>query len=124
MLPRPRIVKSEPGPPIDTRGRGGCFGVIAPSLDASRPSPCLPDRMVPPLRGASPSCEPHGFAGSHTALPGTGSAAIRSNPLRRHLVPPNVAQVPIPAEMAERYRPETPFPTGVGGWSVPYHVPA
>jgi hypothetical protein len=47
----------------DPRERCGCFGAIAPSLDASRPSPCPSDRMVPPLRGASPSA-------SLTASPG------------------------------------------------------
>jgi hypothetical protein len=55
-----------------------------------------PDRVVPPLRGALAFGEPHGFAGSHTALPGAASAAIKLNPQRRHFVPPKVAQVPIP----------------------------
>ena len=36
-------------PTNDTRECGGCFGAIAPNLDASRPSPCSADR------GASPS---------------------------------------------------------------------
>ena len=40
--------------------------------------------------------EPHGFAGSHTALPGAWNAALRLSPLRRHVVPPKGAQVPIP----------------------------
>jgi hypothetical protein len=40
--------------------------------------------------------EPHGFAGSHTASPGASNAVIGLNPLRRHFLPPKVAQVPIP----------------------------
>jgi hypothetical protein len=56
-------------PPINNaRERGGCFGAIAPSLDASRSSPCSSDRMVPPL------------SRSHTALPGAGIVAIKLNP--------------------------------------------
>ena len=34
--------------------------------------------------------------GSHTALPGAGDAAIRSNPLPSFFVPPKAAQVLVP----------------------------
>jgi hypothetical protein len=54
--------------------------------------PCSPNRVVPPLG------EPHGFAGCWDC---------------RHQVELD------PAEMARRYGPETPFPSGEVGSSVP-----
>ena len=62
-------MKSEPGPPMMLGNAAAAnFRLIVWSL---------------------PLGEPHGFAGA-------GSADIRLNPLRRHFVPPKVAQVPIP----------------------------
>jgi hypothetical protein len=40
-------------PADDPRECRGCFGAIAPSLDASRPSPCSLGHVVPPLRRAT-----------------------------------------------------------------------
>ena len=49
-------------------------------------------------------------SGSHTALPGAASAAIRLSPLRRHFVPPKVAQVPIPPKWRDDTAPRLLFP--------------
>ena len=87
---------ADPGPPMTLGKRGGC--------------PCSVDRVVVPLWGAT----------LLRRVP--GNAAIRSNPLRRHFVPhPPALRAsggeaaiseggtgPDPAEMAERYGPETP----------------
>jgi hypothetical protein len=67
-----------------------------------RPSPFPPDRVLPPPSGSLAFGEPHGFAGSHTASPGASNADIRSNPLRRHFVPPKVAQALVHSVSAVR----------------------
>ena len=120
----------------DARERDGCFGAIAPSLDALRPSPRSADRVVPPLRGASPSA-------SLTASPGAtrlcrvpelppsgrtryGVASCRTRPagewwrsrhLRRwHSADPAAklltepSQMASPAAMARRCGPDTTVP--------------
>jgi hypothetical protein len=82
-------------PADDPLERGGC--------------PSSVDRMVPPLRGASPSA-------SLTASP--GATRLGRVPECRHQVEPATAsfraaegaQVPIPSKMARRYGPETPVP--------------
>ncbi len=84
-------------PPNDARECGGCFGAKAPSLDASRPSPCSADRVVPPLRGAT---------------------RLRRVPGCRHRVEPATASLRAaeggtsadPVEMALRYGPEMTVP--------------
>jgi hypothetical protein len=58
-------------------------------------------------------------SGSHTASPGAGNADIRLSPLRRHFVPPKVAQVPIPPKWPADTARRLPFLTGACGWSVP-----
>ena len=52
-----------------------------------------------------PFGEPHGFAGYR-------DAAIGLSPLRRHFVPPKVAQVPIPPKWRGSTAPRRPFPIG------------
>src|ERR1700730_5138775 len=48
-----------------------------------------------------------------------GSADIRLSPLRRHFVPPKVAQVPIPPKWPNDTAPRQLFANGGSGWSVP-----
>jgi hypothetical protein len=52
-----RLNEIRTGTSDDARECRGCFGAMAPSLDASRPSPCSP------FVGCLPFGEPHGFAG-------------------------------------------------------------
>ena len=61
---------------------------------------------------ASPGAGPHGFTGC-------GILVIGLSPLRRHFVPPKVAQVPIPPKWRDDTDPRLPFPSGVSGWFVP-----
>ena len=106
----------------DARERGGCFGAIAPSLDALRPSPRSADRVVPPLRGASPSASLTASPRATRLSPGAGNAAIKvesaaaslraaeggtsTDPVAKLLTEPS--QMASPAEMGRRHSPETP----------------
>ena len=67
----------------------------------------MSDRVLPPLPE------------SHTASPGAGIAAVRLSPIRRHFVPPKVAQVPILPKWRDDTAPRLPLSTGISGWSVP-----
>jgi hypothetical protein len=82
-----------PGPPMMLGNANGC--------------PCSVHPVVPPLRRAT----------RLRRVP--RSAAIRSSPLRRHFVPPKVAQVPIPPKWRDDTAPRHRLPTGISGWSVP-----
>jgi hypothetical protein len=93
-IPQTTLDEVSTRPVDDARECRGCFGAM-PRVWTLRVQ-----ARVRLIEWCSPSGslafgEPHGFAGSHTASPGAGIAAIRLNLLRRHFVPPKVARVPI-----------------------------
>jgi hypothetical protein len=55
-IPQTKLGEVPHRPADDAWECGGCFGAIAPSLDASRPSPCSPDCVVPPPSGSRTAC--------------------------------------------------------------------